>query len=191
MLTWLQDLLLKVASPILTNQLEEESPPRLTTRAVLGLLSFLTLAAGGVWQGGTVAVATLFLLIVFFTGFLFLAILVSQYAGMVEGARSALQNPPTVGETQIEITHEGKQLWASEKIYFHPGKADNKAKTVTFDVKVHAAYPAPEERKRIVEHYRAAVRKGEISDKEAWARSHYGISRRTLYRYEQEFPPET
>jgi len=47
---------------------------------------------------------------------------------------------------------------------------------------------SPQERQRIVEHFRAAQKRGEIENKEAWVDSNYGISRKTLWRYEQEFP---
>jgi hypothetical protein len=45
-----------------------------------------------------------------------------------------------------------------------------------------------EERRQIVDHYRTARRNGEVENKEAWARNNYHISRKTLWRYEQEFP---
>jgi hypothetical protein len=51
----------------------------------------------------------------------------------------------------------------------------------------HYAYE-PEERRRIVERYRAALQDGEVENKEAWAYNNYRISRKTLWRYEQEFP---
>jgi hypothetical protein len=51
----------------------------------------------------------------------------------------------------------------------------------------HYAFHA-KERRRIVEHYRIARRNGEVENKEAWAHNNYGISRKTLWRYEQEFP---
>jgi hypothetical protein len=51
----------------------------------------------------------------------------------------------------------------------------------------HYAFSS-EERRQIVEHYRTARRNGEVENKEAWAYSNYHISRKTLWRYEQEFP---
>lgn len=52
----------------------------------------------------------------------------------------------------------------------------------------HYAFSA-EDRRQIVEHYRMARSNGEVANKEAWAYSNYGITRKTLWRYEQEFPP--
>jgi hypothetical protein len=49
------------------------------------------------------------------------------------------------------------------------------------------SYPRPQ-RRQIVEEYRAACRNGEVECKEAWAGSRYHISRKTLWRYECEFP---
>lgn len=51
----------------------------------------------------------------------------------------------------------------------------------------HYAY-SPEKRRQIVEHYRTARKNGEIENKDTWADTNYGISRKTLWRYEQEFP---
>jgi len=45
-----------------------------------------------------------------------------------------------------------------------------------------------EERRRIVERYRTARKNGEVENKEAWAYNNYRVSRKTLWRYEQEFP---
>jgi len=42
-------------------------------------------------------------------------------------------------------------------------------------------------RLEIVRHYWSAREKREIGNKEAWARSHFNISARTLRRYEREF----
>ena len=38
----------------------------------------------------------------------------------MEGARAALENPPAIGEAQIELTYQGEQIWVSEKIDFQP-----------------------------------------------------------------------
>ena len=43
-------------------------------------------------------------------------------------------------------------------------------------------------RREIVERYRAARNRGEITNKDSWARSHFSISAKTLVRYEREFP---
>lgn len=51
----------------------------------------------------------------------------------------------------------------------------------------HWAYSSPKKRAEIVEHYRRARKAGEVSNKEAWAQSHYGIRARTLRRYEVEY----
>jgi hypothetical protein len=45
-----------------------------------------------------------------------------------------------------------------------------------------------ERRMEIVEHFRAARARGEVSNKDYWARSHFNISAKTLVRYEREFP---
>jgi hypothetical protein len=42
-------------------------------------------------------------------------------------------------------------------------------------------------RRQIVEEYRAALRNGEVKNKDAWADG-FHISRKTLWRYECEFP---
>ena len=44
-----------------------------------------------------------------------------------------------------------------------------------------------QQRREIVEKFRAAKKSGRISDKDAWAKSKYGIDARTLLRYENEF----
>jgi hypothetical protein len=49
------------------------------------------------------------------------------------------------------------------------------------------SYPRPK-RRQIVEEYRTACRYGEVENKEAWAERRYHISRKTLWRYECEFP---
>jgi hypothetical protein len=54
----------------------------------------------------------------------------------------------------------------------------------------HYHYPA-EQRKKIVAEYREAKAKGEARNKDTWARVNYMISGRTLYNYQEEFPPET
>jgi len=51
----------------------------------------------------------------------------------------------------------------------------------------HFAYPRTE-RPGIVLRYRAACGRGAIKNKDQWAQSNYGISGRTLLRYEREFP---
>jgi hypothetical protein len=53
----------------------------------------------------------------------------------------------------------------------------------------HFAYP-PDERREIVEHFRADHRKGKILNKDSWAQSNYMISGKTLRRYEVEFPEQ-
>jgi hypothetical protein len=52
------------------------------------------------------------------------------------------------------------------------------------------SYPRPK-RRQIVEEYRAACRNGEVENKDTWADSNYHICRKTLWRYECEFPEET
>jgi hypothetical protein len=54
----------------------------------------------------------------------------------------------------------------------------------------HYAHSA-EKRKEIVKEHREARGKGQVSNKNAWAQSHYQISGRTLLNYEKEFPEET
>jgi hypothetical protein len=51
------------------------------------------------------------------------------------------------------------------------------------------SYPRPR-RRQIVEEYRAARRNGEIENKATWAEYQYHICRKTLWRYECEFPEE-
>jgi len=53
----------------------------------------------------------------------------------------------------------------------------------------HYSYPRPK-RRQIVEEYRMARRNGEVENKQAWAERRYHISRKTLWRYEREFPEE-
>jgi hypothetical protein len=48
------------------------------------------------------------------------------------------------------------------------------------------SYPRAK-RRQIVEEYRTARRNGDVEDKEAWADKHH-ICRKTLWRYECEFP---
>jgi hypothetical protein len=52
------------------------------------------------------------------------------------------------------------------------------------------SYPRPK-RRQIVEEYRAACRNGEVENKETWADTNHHICRKTLWRYECEFPEET
>jgi hypothetical protein len=47
---------------------------------------------------------------------------------------------------------------------------------------------ARQRRLEIVEHFRAARARGEVANKDHWARSHFNISAKTLVRYEREFP---
>jgi hypothetical protein len=54
----------------------------------------------------------------------------------------------------------------------------------------HFAYPK-EKREEIVRNYREARLVGEIENKDAWARAYYGITGRTLLKYETEFPEES
>lgn len=51
----------------------------------------------------------------------------------------------------------------------------------------HFAFSA-DKRREIVAHYRAAWAKGEVANKEQWAKTHHSISAKTLLRYEREFP---
>jgi hypothetical protein len=51
----------------------------------------------------------------------------------------------------------------------------------------HYAYPR-QRRREIVRRYRTARNRGEVRNKEAWAQANYGISVRTLFNYEREFP---
>jgi hypothetical protein len=51
------------------------------------------------------------------------------------------------------------------------------------------SYPRPT-RRQIVEEYRTACSNGEVENKESWAQRHYHICRKTLWRYECEFPEE-
>ena len=51
----------------------------------------------------------------------------------------------------------------------------------------HYAYPR-QRRREIVHHFRVARRRGEVQNKEGWARANYSISGRTLLNYEREFP---
>lgn len=50
----------------------------------------------------------------------------------------------------------------------------------------HFAFP-PHKRREIVQHYRAARESGHMTNKDAWAGKNYGISGRTLLRYEREY----
>jgi len=47
---------------------------------------------------------------------------------------------------------------------------------------------SPKKRKEIVEQYRRGRDAGEILNKHAWVKSTYGITGKTLYNYEKEFP---
>ena len=49
------------------------------------------------------------------------------------------------------------------------------------------SYPRAK-RRQIVQEYRAARMNGEVENKEIWAQSRYHICRKTLWRYECEFP---
>jgi len=49
------------------------------------------------------------------------------------------------------------------------------------------SYPRAK-RRQIVEEYRTGRRNGEVENKQAWADNRYHISRKTLWRYECEFP---
>lgn len=51
------------------------------------------------------------------------------------------------------------------------------------------SYPRPK-RRQIVEEYRTACRNGEVENKDTWADTNYHICRKTLWRYECEFPEE-
>ena len=52
------------------------------------------------------------------------------------------------------------------------------------------SYPRAK-RRRIVEEYRTARRNGEVENKDTWAERQHHICRKTLWRYEREFPEET
>jgi len=52
------------------------------------------------------------------------------------------------------------------------------------------SYPRPQ-RRQIVAEYRTARRNGEVENKETWAQNRYHICRKTLWRYECEFPEES
>jgi hypothetical protein len=45
----------------------------------------------------------------------------------------------------------------------------------------------PDKRREIVQHYRAARESGQVVNKDSWADKNYGISGRTLLRYEREY----
>ena len=51
----------------------------------------------------------------------------------------------------------------------------------------HYAYPR-QKRREIVRQFRMARNRGEVKNKEAWAQANHGISVRTLFNYEREFP---
>jgi len=53
--------------------------------------------------------------------------------GKILGGRHAIANPPSLGETYIELVdHEGIQIWKSEEIVFNPNKnLDKKGKPLT------------------------------------------------------------
>jgi hypothetical protein len=51
----------------------------------------------------------------------------------------------------------------------------------------HYAHPNPKTREEIVVHYRKERAAGNVSNKDTWAQSNYGIVGKTLKRYEDEF----
>lgn len=51
----------------------------------------------------------------------------------------------------------------------------------------HYAY-APDDRQRIVEHFREQRAAGKITNIDAWVQSEHGITSKTLLKYRQEFP---
>lgn len=97
------------------------------------------------------------------------------YQGMLHGARRALENPPPIGETYLEITEAGEQIWKSEKINFQP---KHEPKQGSLKLNPRASYPDPQKRREIVEHYRRDVKAGVVANKIGWAQSNYGISGR-------------
>jgi hypothetical protein len=105
---------------------------------------------------------------------------------------------------QIEPTIEGEErnfLTVFIEAFFakvddlHQGmgyltSARGKAKR-SVEIKDSGKYLHPyEKRRQIVQEYRAARRKGEVSNKDTWAQQNHQISGKTLGRYEDEFPEE-
>jgi hypothetical protein len=105
---------------------------------------------------------------------------------------------------QIEPTVEGEHRvildWFIESFFnkaddLHRGMgylttARGKAKQ-SVQIKDSGHYNHPlEKRREIVREYREACRNGRVSNKDTWAQEHHQISRKTLDRYEAEFPEE-
>ena len=123
MLEWLKEQLLKDTARLVAAQLEGKQNKEITPLSavwfVLVMVNLLALVILPGWPG--VLIVTLIVLIGLFAVYVvFLGIGIARYAGMVEGARAALENPPAIGEAQIELTYQGEQIWVSEKIDFQP-----------------------------------------------------------------------
>lgn len=70
-------------------------------------------------------------------------------------------------------------------------KLDEDAEVGGLNSSDHYAYPNPVKRRQIVAHFNKDKAAGRVQNKEAWVQSIYGIGRKTLKSYQDQFPEET
>jgi hypothetical protein len=90
--------------------------------------------------------------------------------------------PPGDVDVQPEVGSRGQGLPSSSNVDPPPYRENGCPEESD-----HYAYPR-QRRLEIVRRYRKARNQGEVKNKEAWAQANYGISVRTLRRYELEYP---
>jgi hypothetical protein len=90
--------------------------------------------------------------------------------------------PPGEVDAQLEVCSRGQGLPSSSAVDSPPHRENGRPGESD-----HYAYPR-QRRREIVRRYRTARNRGEVKNKEAWAQANYGISVRTLFNYEREFP---
>lgn len=106
---------------------------------------------------------------------------------LVEALRQ-IGNGPTGGEQQITVDGGGKaESQKRRQADVLTGAVDRAPHKYNADGNSsHFAFP-PGKRQEIVQHYLAACERGEVLNKDSWASEHYGISGRTLLRYERGY----
>jgi hypothetical protein len=85
-----------------------------------------------------------------------------------------------------------KEVWGATRLEQHSLENPTEKPTLPKPAQDSGKFLHPlESRQAIVKEYREARRKGEAPNKAAWAQQKYGMSAKTLSRYEHEFPEDT
>jgi len=97
----------------------------------------------------------------------------------------AERTPPAESSSGLDVQQDAVSMRSVEATAPSPptGPSDGNGAVGDSDRFAHPRH----KRLEIVRHYWSAREKREIGNKEAWARSHFNISARTLRRYEREF----